>query len=311
MIFQVRRYDPLAGVRALKPYGILATACGWIVLAVLPVLFPATGPAHGSHLEWDPQVDVDQNIPRGKRAGGHDVAVVIGNRDYGDLRIPKVESALHDARTMREYLVMTLGFDPGRIIFEENIGHAGLVEIFGDGRGNPGKLPNFIKAGESRLFIYYVGHSGPVEPSIGRGHQYLLPTDAARDNWSEGYGLQTFFENLAGLHARDITVVLDAFFYPDVLFKSLLENAAMTVFFSTNRCAISKRLEEKQHSLFAYFLFRGLRGEADANHDKTITVGELKQYFIDEADYFARRKFGRSEYSIVIGDETRVIAILE
>jgi hypothetical protein len=34
----------------------------------------------------------------------------------------------------------------------------------------------------------------------------------------------------------------------------------------------------KRHGLFTYFTLMGLRGAADADSDRTITVGELEQY---------------------------------
>ena len=41
---------------------------------------------------------------------------------------------------------------------------------------------------------------------------------------------------------------------------------------------ISSAWPEKKHGLFSYYLMKGMRGDADANSDKQITVGELGDY---------------------------------
>jgi hypothetical protein len=52
----------------------------------------------------------------------------------------------------------------------------------------------------------------------------------------------------------------------------------VTVFSASSGSEISSAWPEKKHGLFSYFLMKGMRGEADANKDKQITVGELGDY---------------------------------
>ena len=40
----------------------------------------------------------------------------------------------------------------------------------------------------------------------------------------------------------------------------------------------AKPLEEAKHGMFSYFLMKGMEGEADANKNNEITVGELLSY---------------------------------
>ena len=44
---------------------------------------------------------------------------------------------------------------------------------------------------------------------------------------------------------------------------------------------ISSGYPEKKHGLFTYFLLNGLRGNADQNGDRAITVSELEEYLVN------------------------------
>lgn len=78
-----------------------------------------------------------------------------------------------------------------------------------------------------------------------------------------------------------------------------LSNAV--VFSSTGKDQVSHWYPEKQHSLFTYFFMKGLRGKADKDGDKKITVAELKQYLKDKVPYRARRLTGREQTPISCG----------
>jgi hypothetical protein len=52
----------------------------------------------------------------------------------------------------------------------------------------------------------------------------------------------------------------------------------VTVFSAAGGKEISSAWPEKKHGLFSYYLMKGMRGEADADKNKNITVGELGDY---------------------------------
>ena len=140
-------------------------------------------------------------------AGPDDVAVVIGNRNYEASGSPNVEYAQRDARTMKEYLVKTMGFDARNIIYEENASLSKFNEIFGTERDPRGKLAKFVKNDVSRVFVYYVGHGAP---DLESSEAYIVPVDANPMYLkANGYRLQTFYENLGKIPAKGMTVVLD------------------------------------------------------------------------------------------------------
>jgi len=61
----------------------------------------------------------------------------------------------------------------------------------------------------------------------------------------------------------------------------------VTVFSASGGKEISSAWPEKKHGLFSYFLMKGMRGDADANKDKQITVGELGDYVLENVSDMA------------------------
>ena len=120
-------------------------------------------------------VDVDTNIPLGQKAGKYDVAVVIGNRNYAASGSPDVEFANRDAQVMKEYLIRTMGYDPEMILYAEDATLTKFNEFFGSERNPKGKLFRYVKAGVSKVFVYYVGHGAP---DLESNEAYFVPVDA-------------------------------------------------------------------------------------------------------------------------------------
>ena len=74
------------------------------------------------------------------------------------------------------------------------------------------------------------------------------------------------------------------------------------IFSSTGKDQVSHWYPEKQHSLFTYFFMKGLKGEADENGNKAITVAEMEKYLKDKVPYRARKQDGREQTPVVVGD---------
>ncbi len=269
-------------------------------------------------------VDVDMNIPEGEKAGAFDVAVIIGNKNYAAAGIPNVEFADRDARIMKEYLIRTFGFSPENVIFEENATFAKFNEIFGSERDPRGKLFKYVKEGVSRIFIYYVGHGAP---DLESGEAYFVPVDANPQYiTSNGYRLQTFYQNLSKIPAKKVTIVLDACFSGNsekgLLFKNISPamvkvkkeyaspaNALLLTSAAVDQ--VATWYPEKRHSLFTYYFLKGIQGEADLNKDKKITVGEMKEYLRENVPYRARRLSGLEQTPVVTGNDSDVIVQLK
>lgn len=269
-------------------------------------------------------VDVDMNIPEGQKAGKFDVAVIIGNRNYAASGAPNVDFANRDAQVMKEYLIRTLGYDPTNILYAEDATLSKFNEFFGGERDHRGRLFRFVKENTSSVFVYYVGHGAP---DLETNDAYFVPVDAnPRDLKSNGYRLQTFYDNLAKIPAKKMTVVLDACFSGNseqgLLFKDIspalvkvkkeFQGPANAVLITSAAVdQVSTWYREKRHSLFTYFFLKGLQGEADANRDGKITVGEIDAYLKEHVPYMARRLTGTEQQPVVTGNQTDVIAVLK
>lgn len=266
--------------------------------------------------------DIDNNIPAGKPAGKFDIAVVIGNHSYSSSGTPNVDYALNDARTVREYLTKTLGYDPANIIYLENATLTKLYEVFGTKDDHRGKLFKWVKPGQSRVFIYYAGHGAPDQES---GEAYFVPVDANPQYIrTGGYKLSTFYENLSKIPAAKKTVVIDACFSGSSPNGQLLKgvsglvarmksepkaaSAADILFTSAGMDQVASWYPEKGHSLFTYFFLKGLQGGADTNKDGRITAAEMKTYLNDQVPYMARRLTGNEQQPQFTGSESDEIS---
>jgi hypothetical protein len=229
-------------------------------------------------------VDVEKNIPKTGRKGKHDLAVVFGIEDYKN--VPGVSFAKRDAIWMKKYFESVLGIPKNRIYakMDSDVGQAEFNKVF----GKDGWIDKRIKSGKSNVFVYYAGHGAPDKKTA-----YLIPYDGDPNYASQtGYEMDKLYEQLGSFDAKSTTVFLDACFSganrdnemlladarPVFMEVDASATRNVTVFSASSGSEISSAWPEKKHGLFSYFLMKGMRGDADANNDKQITVGELGAY---------------------------------
>lgn len=342
-------YESLKKMSDLYPdHRPLKDACEKVIAAVMadardipvppPMKIPEAGKAGGGEggrilagiqkaggareVEKDLLVDVDKDIPKGKEQRPHAVAVIIGNRDYSRSGhgVPDVDFALRDAGFIRRYVQDVLGYSEANVIHKENVSLADLLRIFGTRDDPKGQLHNFHqsrKGNQADIFIYYAGHGAPDQEGKGA---YLLPVDANTDYIStNGYPLATLYDNLAGIPARRVVLVLDACFSGNSAGGPLLKNVSPgmlrsadpvrklqngVVFTSAGKDQVSCWYPQQRHSLFTYFFMKGLKGEADANKDGRITVAEMKSYLSENVRPIAMRLGNREQDPIIVGEES-------
>ncbi|MGC4095819.1 MAG: hypothetical protein QM706_01770 [Nitrospira sp.] len=65
---------------------------------------------------------------------------------------------------------------------------------------------------------------------------------------------------------------------------------------------LTKGLEDDQHrhGLFTYYLLKGLRGDADTNHNRTVTFGELTSYVRQKVAWAAKVRFNQEQRPLLI-----------
>jgi len=269
-------------------------------------------------------IDIEQDIPQTAKENKYAVAVVIGNRNYNKSTVPAVEFANRDAAYMKKYLTNTFGYREGNIICVNDATQGDFTSIFGTKDNYKGKLHNYIKPGQSDIFIYYSGHGAP---DLQSKHGYFVPVDCDPSLVAlNGYSLDTFYNNLSKLDYSSLTVVIDACFSGSSEKGMLINDISpvfidvknpvvsiknTTVFTSATGEQVSSWYREKKHSLFSYYFMKGLQGNADANNDKKLTVEEMQIYIDDNVPYQARRQKNLEQTPQVIGDVNKVIVEYE
>jgi hypothetical protein len=264
-------------------------------------------------------VDVDGAIPTVPVRNYDAVAVVIGNRSYSNPDVPEVAYADNDADAVRKYLIHMLGFREDNILFLKNAVKADFERIFGTRAVGQGKLFNMVKPNKSDVFIYYSGHGAP---DLKTKKAYFMPVNSDPNYiLIDGYPLDVFYTNLEKVPAKSVTVILDACFSGGSQKGMIIKNASpmyidvemsliggqFNLLTSASGDQISSWYPEGKHSLFTYYFLHAIRGEADGNKDRKVTVREVQDYINENVPYMARRKYGREQTPVVKGDLEAVI----
>ena len=203
----------------------------------------------------------------------NDLAIIIGIEKYQHLE-QKSDYSRNDANLIRATL-RSLCFQDRNMEFlvDEQATLSSVRKTF------EAWLPNNAGA-DRRLLVYFSGHGAP-DP---KGGGYLLPYDGD-PNYIQftGYPLQTLYEKIGQVAARDKIVILDSCFsgaggrsvLPTgarpvfVKIKDPLFNAKnMVILTSSKMDQISTGFPEKHQGLFTYYL-------AEALSRKLFTVAEV------------------------------------
>jgi hypothetical protein len=233
--------------------------------------------------------DVERDIPRSAEPNGDAIAVVIGVERYASL--PSARFAAGDAQLFHRYAAATLGVtdDQNHMYVRTDADATGneFRKLFGD----DGWLARRVQP-TTDLYVYFSGHGAP---DVKTRAPYLLPTDADASYPREtGYALAQLYQQLARLNVRSVTVFLDACFTGATRTSGTLFNGARPIVISIEHPAllrdnfaviaasggdeIASDYPSKRHGLFTYFALLGLRGAADADSNRVVTVAELERY---------------------------------
>jgi len=240
-------------------------------------------------------VDIEQNIPLSTKKNKNSLGIVFGIEDYRS--VSQVTYAKRDASFAKEYFEKMIGIPAGRIYYrtDSEVGKAEFDKVFSKG----GWLDKRLKKGETDIYFYYAGHGAP---DLKENKAYLIPYDGDPNYAPQtGYNMEQLFKNLASLDAKSSTLFIDACFSgANRESEMLLADARpvfmevqagipgnVTVFSAAGGKEISSAWPEKKHGLFSYFLMKGMRGDADINGDREITMGELGDYIKENVSEMA------------------------
>ncbi len=259
------------------------------------------------------------NVAPSQTVRQNSVGVVIGVANYREL--PPAPYADNDAKIMKKYFEKVLGVE--QVIEFTNDQVAGF---FFDDIFNPdvGELRKAIVKGETEVFVFYSGHGVPNKDGK---DIYLFPSDGKISRLeTQGYNIEKLYENLSKLGAKHVTVILDACFSgasrtsTKVATENLIAQKGVrlrprnswladpnfTVITSSTGEETSLGFDDTETGLFTYFLAAGLQGTADANGDRVITLGELKEYVVTNVKETSGKIIG-TQTPMFHGDNNRVI----
>ena len=250
------------------------------------------------------------------------VAVIVGNRNYTDERVPEVAYAHRDADAFRRYVIDVLGFDEANVIDLRDATQAEMETAFGNERDHKGKLWSYLHPEGSDVVVYYSGHG---VPGLRDRKGYLLPVNANPDTAHlNGYPIDQLYANLGKLaEATSVRVFLDACF-SGASQGGMLIDAASPVFVSAQLPALADKAmavltaasgdqvaswdKDAEHGAFTHHLLDALYGDADADANGEVTALETKRYLDRHMTRAVRRAYLRDQRAGVHGDGSMVLA---
>ena len=238
--------------------------------------------------------DVDTNIPKVPETNKNTFAVIIANENYQ--REAKVDYALNDGRSFRDYCRKVLGMPERNIHFVENATlNNVIVEL--------DWLKDVCTAykGSASVIIYYAGHGVPDEAT---GKAYMLPVDGSGKNVRTCYALDDFYKTVSEMQAQHVTIFLDACFSGTkrdgemqtaargvaIRAKESVPTGKLLVFSAAKGDETAYSLKEQHHGLFTYFLLKKLK-DSKGN----ATLGELVDYVNDQVGQHSIVVNGKSQ----------------
>lgn len=258
-------------------------------------------------------IDIEQNIPQTNMQNPNAIAVVIGNQNYEHTQ--NSEFALKDARLIKKYLMQTLGYQEDNIFYLEDCKKGDFELHFGTQNNYEGKLFNAVKEDITDIFIYYVGLGAPSKKNKG---SYFLPIDCDPNYLAlTAYSMATFYDNLAKIPAKSMTVVLDTYWSG----KNTVENTSSSLMVKSKGIAgieegvlwsacledeVANVYEEMQHGLFTYFFLKAIHNQnADLDKNSQLTLEEIHDYISNQTEgvpYFAKRLHGLKQHPTLQGE---------
>jgi len=246
--------------------------------------------------------DIDE-LPLSKLKGRKNAyALVIGIEQYRQ-KLPQADFAVHDARTVTDYLTKVLGYPEENVVtlINEQASKGDFVKYIEKW------LRNNVEQGGT-VFVYYSGHGAP-DPKTSSA--YLVPYDADPSFIDEtGYSLARMYDALGKLPAKEVVVALDSCFSgaggrsviakgarPLVmnLQNNMVLSKNMAVLSAASGAQMSSTYDDKGHGLFTYFMLKGIKNEDVTRPDGSIKINDLFSYLKPQVERIARKQYNNEQ----------------
>jgi len=171
----------------------------------------------------------------------------------------------------------------------------------------------------TEVYVYYSGHGLPTQDGQGL---YLLPPRADREVIDDtAIPFSKINAALQLAKPRSVTIFMDACYSGQARTgETLLASArpislrtenrlfpdGFTVITASQHDQISSSSPDLQHGIFSYYLMRGMEGDADANRDGKITLGEMQAYLAENVGRQAAM-MSRKQVPQLIGDANQIL----
>jgi len=208
-------------------------------------------------------------------------AVVIGIDEYAAW--PKLRYAVNDARAIRDTLVEKYGFKPQNVtlLANKDATRDNIIAALGTALADPRKVKR-----EDRVFVFYAGHGATRRLPSGRDLGYIIPVDAAADNYqNQGISMTQLQDIAEAIPAKHVLFVMDSCYSGlaltrgrvdgGIYARELARRGARQMFTAGGADEQVADNGPNGHSIFTWTLLQGLQGKADLNGDGIITASEL------------------------------------
>ncbi|MDH4083674.1 MAG: caspase family protein [Nitrospira sp.] len=234
--------------------------------------------------------DIDQVPAQASGARRPETSVIsIGLSSYLNQRIQSRKYASQDAETVAKYF-QTLGGVP-----------SSNISLLTDRKATYSQIEKALRewlptrsTKDGIVIVYFSGHA-MVSPL---GEIMLVPYDGAKAATTL-YRLKSLESVFATLNPRQAILVFEG------KISQLQDHPKTTVTPQWDLHGdkairliavegLGKGLDDDghHHGLFTYYLLRGLRGEADTNHDGKVTLGEIGGFVRQKVTWASKSKFG-------------------
>jgi len=235
------------------------------------------------------ELEIEKNIPIGKR-NPNGMAVILAVDKYEDISLTEPKYTRRDGEIFRLYMQNAFGLDDYQILpskpwqMESGPDKSDFNKIFDPHQGiirnrviSSSKYSNIEYVD---INIYYSGLGMWYD-----GNPYLIPKDGNSNQIASLCSLEKILTDLSLLsvlqNINSITVILDIKYinYSEMSdgyhYPNLSEKICILAASSTGESSLEN--DEMKHSVFSYFLFKGLKGDAMGSDNK-IELGELAEY---------------------------------
>jgi hypothetical protein len=222
--------------------------------------------------------------------------LAIGISSYRDQQIPPRKYAARDAELVAAYF-QALGGVPAsnvRLLQDRKALRPDIEEALLDW------LPTRVTA-DSVVILYFSGHALVSQT----GETYLAPYESSATSASRLYSLRDLEDALGKLKVRHSLLIFDGAVSrlgkgkaADPQWGTGGRNLVGLIGTSGLRSGLEP--DQVRHGLFTYYLLSGMKGEADSNQDREVTLGELAAFLGRMVPAAARSQFSQDQRPLVV-----------